>query len=210
MTQAVCIVCGASKVGAWTECRSCEFEPRTGIELVSSLAYSDQGRYKSVLNTLPGLISQQIAGLDGSGGAVSIDLSLIQEAIDWIRNPSHRDPLTLRRGAKDGIFEKQLNVHEVGPDGYRSDVLTRGKDIDPAAFDAVRSSPDRELFVLLVYEHGQEQRQSVSKQQWYALHDLMLLQERRMKERSKLQRIYEECCQEMSEDFLYQKGVFFT
>lgn len=41
MTMAVCIRCGAQKVGAWVGCRKCGFEPTTLSERSKSMALSD-------------------------------------------------------------------------------------------------------------------------------------------------------------------------
>lgn len=41
MTVAVCIRCGSQKVGAWTYCSGCRFEPSTNVEKAQSVILSD-------------------------------------------------------------------------------------------------------------------------------------------------------------------------
>ena len=41
MTVAVCIRCGAMKFGAWTECKTCGYEPKTCIDRAKSLIAAD-------------------------------------------------------------------------------------------------------------------------------------------------------------------------
>jgi hypothetical protein len=41
MTQAICIFCGTSKFGGFTECEKCHEQPKTDDELVLSLTLTD-------------------------------------------------------------------------------------------------------------------------------------------------------------------------
>lgn len=41
MTLAVCFICGASKIGAWTPCPVCGANPATDEEMATSLALTD-------------------------------------------------------------------------------------------------------------------------------------------------------------------------
>jgi hypothetical protein len=42
VTLAVCVGCGAEKIGAWTPCAACRFEPRTSEDKAKALALSDR------------------------------------------------------------------------------------------------------------------------------------------------------------------------
>src|SRR6185436_11578960 len=42
MTAAVCVACGAFKIGAWTRCPACPHEPRTEHERAQALLLSDR------------------------------------------------------------------------------------------------------------------------------------------------------------------------
>lgn len=57
MTIAICLKCGASKVGALTPCASCGFEPTTPDEGARSIFLSDQAHHPNVLPQLAALIA---------------------------------------------------------------------------------------------------------------------------------------------------------
>lgn len=42
MTAAVCIRCGAMKIGALTVCRECRFDPATAVDKAKSIVLSDR------------------------------------------------------------------------------------------------------------------------------------------------------------------------
>ncbi len=202
MTQAVCIVCGAEKHGAWTQCPNCGFRPETVLELVTALAFSEKGQYRSQLGELPRILKQQIAAIEKGIGSFAVDTSMAPLVLRALKEPSFRDMLTLTRVAKNGLFAKRLNLHEIGPDSYASHVLTRGRDMDKSAFDAIRCVEDGDLYVMVVYENGDRQQRAVPKDQWYAAYDMMILTERAARERTKLQKIYEGFCECLIEQYL--------
>lgn len=202
MTQAVCIVCGDQKVGAWTHCPHCRFRPETVLELITALAFSDQGQYRLRLGELPRFVQQQIAALEKGDGSFTFDMSMIPLVERGLKDPSFRDVLTLKRVARDGLLSKQLNMHEVGPDGYAAHVLQRKRDIGAHEFDAIRSVGDGDLYVIVVYESGERQQHAVAKDRWYAVHDIMIITGRESIDRPVLQKIYEETCANYIERYL--------
>ncbi|MDH3581777.1 MAG: hypothetical protein OEM91_14265, partial [Hyphomicrobiales bacterium] len=95
-----------------------------------ALAFSEKGQYRSRLGELPRFVKEQIAAIDKGIGSFAVDTSMAPLVLRALREPSFRDMLTLTRKAKDSLFAKRLNLHEIGPDGYASHVLTRGRDMD--------------------------------------------------------------------------------
>jgi hypothetical protein len=57
VTIAVCLKCGATKVGALTACPTCGFEPTTPDEGARSIFLSDQAHHPNVLPQLAALIA---------------------------------------------------------------------------------------------------------------------------------------------------------
>jgi hypothetical protein len=166
------------------------------LELVNSLAFSTSGHYASRLSELPAFIRRQHDALEGGTSSFTLDRSILQQVNAAIKDPSFRDMLTLRRAAKNSVFSKQLNLHEVGPDGYR------GRDVERRAFDAIKSVDDGDLYVIVVYEDGVRRQVGVPKDRWYAGYDLNILVERKLLNRSKLQQVYEELCESLIEAYL--------
>lgn len=203
MTRAVCIICGTPKFGAWTRCDNCSFIPLTVVELITAIAYSDNGKYRNQLDQLSAHVRQQLAVLERTTGQpFVIDPELIAQTIKAIQEPSFRDVHTLTRKASTGFFKKQLNHHSIGPDGYQSHVLTRGRDIGWKEFDAIRSTGDGDLYVMVVYENGLPRETAIPKDRWYAIFDLHILADRSVTRRSKLQLFYEEMCRKQVEGHL--------
>jgi hypothetical protein len=200
VTQAICIICGIEKFGAWTDCPHCNFRPETVLEL--ALAYSDSGRYRDRLREVSRFVKQQKATMETGKGSMPFDISMIKSVQHAIRNPDFRDILTLKRIAKDTLFSRQLNLHEIGPDGYRAHVLKRKRDIGASEFDAIRSIGDGNLYVIVSYDNGVRRQAAVSKDKWYGAYDLMLLVEREIGSRPKLQILYEELCRSWIEEHL--------
>jgi hypothetical protein len=178
VTHAVCIVCGTEKFGAWTLCKSCGFTPQTGLERTVALAYSDRGEYGTSLQQVSRLVRSQGTVMESGQGTFNFEPRLIELVQQAISEPGFRDMLTLRRAAKDTLLSKQLNLHEIGPDGYNAHVLKRGRDIESKIFDAIRSVGDGDLYVVVGYENGERRETAVPKDKWYAAYDLMLLVER--------------------------------
>jgi hypothetical protein len=207
VTQAVCIVCGERKIGALTLCASCRFRPETVLELTTALAFSERGQYRSRLQELPQFIRKQVAALDAGIGEFVFDTSIFPLVLKGLRGPSFRDLLTLKRLARDGWFFKQLNEHEIGPDGYVARVLRRGRDIPTDEFDALRFSGlrdigDGDLYTLGVREKETLTRTRVTKDRWYAAYDLRTINARKTIDRPLLQKMYEETCLILIERYL--------
>jgi hypothetical protein len=96
-----------------------------------------------------------------------------------MKQPDWRDMVTLARKAKDGFFRKQLNWHSVGPDGVKSTVLTRGKDIGKREFDQFRKHLGQDVFVLDTYENGTLVSNQVTKDMWYCFFDIHVCEDRK-------------------------------
>lgn len=204
MTQAVCMICGGRKFGALVPCPSCEFTPRTILDLTLSMEYSDRGKYARELDSLSIAIKENLNAIDigDENSTFSLDRTMIDGVAHHIHDPSWRDMLTLKRSAKDGLFKKRLNVHEIGPDGYHSFILERGTNIEGRAFDAVRSVGDGDMYVTAFYEKGEKMHQAISKDKWYVVYDKMLLVERAATMRSKMQEFYDSTCEMLLDMYL--------
>jgi hypothetical protein len=201
MTVAVCMVCASKKFGAWTRCQSCDFAPRTILDLTLSLEYSDRGSYRSRLDALSGALRKNIEVLE-HGGDFKLDELIIDSVSAHIDDPSWRDSITLKRTAKDSFLTKRLNVHETGTDGYSSYVLERGKNIDKDKFDAIRRTGDGDLYLAVFYVNGERTAKAVKKSQWYALFDKMILAERSFSSRSVMQEFHDGTCEILIDRYL--------
>lgn len=158
MTQSICIVCRSYKFGAWTTCKQCCFRPRTIFDLAISITRIIESiGYQ--LQHLSSIVAKHDRDLE-EGGTLQFDVSIFDRISTFIKEPSWRDVLSLRRAAKDGLSKKELNLHEVGPDGYRSLVLRRNRDIGAHAFDAIRSVRDGDAYAIVAYTSGGQRHQS--------------------------------------------------
>lgn len=178
MTTAVCMNCGELKFGAFLECPSCKFKPVTLFDLTMSEMYSDHHVNSGDLAKLTERVRNNRTVTAGRKGTLELDASIYSLLEQRLADQSFRDILTLVRKAKDGIFKKQINVHLIGPDGYQSLVRTRGRDIDKAEFDQIRSEGDGNMYLSYHYERGELKTTAVSKKRWYILYDKMQLVDR--------------------------------
>jgi len=178
MTTAVCIACGEMKHGAFNRCQSCGMIPNTALEFAMSVHYTDHYHSASDLIAISKAIKENVAAINLGVGSFVFDNSIIPVLEGFLADPSSRDPLTLRRQTRSSWLIKQLNAHLIGPDGYESSVVKRGKDIGKNEFDAVSSIGDGDLYLICAYEGGHRRTSAISKSNWYALRDLMVLKER--------------------------------
>jgi ribosomal protein L40E len=77
MTVAICLRCGAKKIGALVRCRSCGYEPKEEEEKAKSVLLSDH--YLSAADL--GNVSERIK----SGQGVNFDPTSIENLIEGIR-----------------------------------------------------------------------------------------------------------------------------
>ena len=89
MTLAICITCGHEKVGAFTTCGECGFEPTDPVDRAKSIALSDANMSTQELRA----IGEQIkSGVDPSFDAESIAATAAQLQ----RAPGNEVPLGCR------------------------------------------------------------------------------------------------------------------
>ncbi len=179
MTKAVCMNCGELKFGAFLECPKCQFRPKTLFDLTMSEIYSDRHANDEGLKRLTAVVKNNRNVAKDREGTLHLDSSIYLLVEQRLADQTFRDVLTLVKRAKDGIFDKELNMHLIGPDGYQSLVKVRGKDIDRETFDKIRSEGDGNLYASYHYESGNRKITTVSKRNWYILYDKMQLIERR-------------------------------
>jgi hypothetical protein len=205
------MICGNFKTGSWTACPACHFVPKTILDLVASVEYSDKGAYKEDLKRLSIGIRENWNAIEhgGSGNTFKIDELILSAMARRISNPSWRDMLTIKKEAKDGFFKKRLNYHEIGPDGYRHSILERGANLDAKTFDAIRSIEDGDMYVVVFYEDGQRNQHVVRKDKWYVFYDKMLLAERELYGRSKAQEFYDKLCDMLLDTYLQEGNIPF-
>lgn len=184
MTKAVCMNCGELKFGAFVECPRCEFMPKTLFDLTMSEMYSDHHANDGALKKLVADIKNNQGVAKDREGTLKLDSSIYLLLEERLVDQTFRDILTLVRRAKDGILKKELNLHLIGPDGYQSLVKVRGKDLDKAVFDKIRSEGDGNLYMSYHYERGDLKMTTVSKQKWYILFDKMQIIERKARGQS--------------------------
>ncbi len=140
--------------------------------------YSDHHASDEGLKRLTAVVKNNREVAKDRKGTLQLDSSIYLLIEKRLADQTFRDMLTLVKRAKDGIFKKELNMHLIGPDGYQSLVRIRGKDIDKAAFDRLRSEGDGNLYASYHYEGGNRKVTTVSKRDWYILFDKMQLIER--------------------------------
>jgi hypothetical protein len=84
VTLAICLRCGYPKVGAWTICQRCHFQPQTKDDLAKSVLLSDHYRDADSLENITKLIE--------SGGSVPFD----QNDIEVLKSTIEANPYLLK------------------------------------------------------------------------------------------------------------------
>lgn len=200
MTQAICICCGEGRVGAYTKCEVCQFEPGTGWDFAVSIIASDQTLDSRSLQSLAQSIRAHYAR--GEGKPLNFDASAVNYITSMLDAPDFRDMFTLTRAARDGFFSKQMNWHSEGPDGYSALVVTRGKEIPKAQFDAMVAENGPDAFFIDVYEGGEKSSTQVNKRVWYCLRDINLYLERQLSDNSEPKRLLTRAGRKFTLDYL--------
>ena len=176
MTIATCLACGEKKWGAFSKCKQCDYVPATGWEMSVSTIFSDHYIPVDQLAQLRSAIRADVRARQKHNWAFDTGaITLITSQFD---DSTWRDPLTLRREAKQGIFTKQMNWHFTGPNGYRAEVMTRGKELPKGDFDALTQKAGLDAFFFESYSDGQLQTKQVTNTVWYCMADIMTCIER--------------------------------
>lgn len=164
--------------------------------------YCESGHYGKNLAKLPEHVKNNAIILETEGEFV-LDQLTITATMENIQTPLRaRDILTLVRKAKMGFLKKELNVHEIGPYGYRHRTIIRGKDISSKEFDAIKRVGDGDLYITSLYKEGKESGNIVSRDVWYVFYDTITLAGRKMQERTKMQIFYDGICEMLLEEYL--------
>lgn len=176
MTQAVCINCGCMKFGALTHCPSCKFRPETLMEIAASLGYSDHHTTASGLDLIA---KQLIEGNAGGEFTIHVEIYTLFAKMLNQEDQSFRDIFVLKRDAKRRLFRKEVNCHVVGLDGYKSEALSVGKDIDRATYRTLVPSGGNDIFAIETWNEEVKSRRYVPKNIWYIAYDQGINAERR-------------------------------
>ena len=117
-------------------------------------------------------------------------------------DPSPRDIITLVRKARDGWFQKEINFHYIGPDGYRALVMVRGRDLEKKLFDLLRRENNLDVFFLEVYEGESAITNQIKKNHWYCVKDIFRCMDMAVQDRSIYERYLYGMSKVYAEDYL--------
>jgi hypothetical protein len=88
-------------------------------------------------------------------------------------DPSWRDLFMLAREARHGLLHRELDFHYSDENGYRHEVVRRGRDVSKQQFDELSKRGNGELF--LISDGDQDVKPSITpKDIWYCSLDLNL------------------------------------
>lgn len=169
MTINACILCGEIGRGILIPCKMCGYKPTTSWEMAFAIYNSDHNLTRdSVLKAGSGFSERYLASKP-----VFFRFSPEDEKklLRFLAEPDGRDVLELRRGAKNGFLSRQLNFHFVGPDGYESKIVTRGKDLPKKEFDSIARLGSMDVFLIRDNFDGNGQGRIIDKDMWYAIKD---------------------------------------
>jgi hypothetical protein len=204
MTQAICINCGKIHFGALTPCKSCGYRPETGWEIGVSMVHSDHYQSQDTLSRYSQMIQRRYD--EGDLAYESFNEQAEELIRSFVDEPSDRDIFTLQKYARDTFFRKQMNWHFIGPDGYETQVVQRGKDMPKREYDAFRKILGADAFYIRLYEDGQRKELQIEKPIWYAVKDIFRLIERKAKKEDRFIELLTLRSRRYTYDYLAEKG----
>lgn len=205
MTVNACIVCGKIGTGILLPCRECGYKPTTGWEIAFAAHNSDHSLSREAVMAAGAATSERYK----TSRPAFFRFSAADEhkLSRFLAEPSGRDILELRRGAKNGFVRRQLNFHFIGPDGYESKVITRGKDIPKEEYNIIAKNGSTDVFLITTYINGDRKDQVIEKDIWYAMKDYFNLLDRLTKNESKMLLAVSAMARQHTLNYLASRGL---
>lgn len=205
MTVNACVVCGEIGTGILLPCRKCGYKPITSWEMAFAAYNSDHNISRESVLAAGDAISDRYK--NSKPAFFRFSPAEERKLSRFIAEPSGRDVIELRRGAKNGFFRRQLNFHIIGPDGYESIVATRGKELPKKEFDSIAGLGSTDIFMIRTYVDGDRQDRVIDKDIWYAVKDHFNLLDRLIANEGKMLSAISAMARHHTMNFLASRGL---
>lgn len=205
VTVNACVVCGEIGTGILLPCRKCGYKPTTSWEMAFAAYNSDHNLSRESVLAAGNAISDRYKISKPVFFRFSPDDA--RKLSRFLAEPSGRDILELRRAAKNGFLKRQLNFHIVGPDGYESIAVTRGKELPKKEFDSIVKLGSTDVFMIRAYVDGEPQDSVIDKDIWYAVKDHFNLLDRLIVNEGKMLSVISAMARHHTVNFLASRGL---